>query len=243
MEYVNLVVLILIAIGVFFRDYILSYAKKKGENLATKEDIAGITQQIETVTSDYKMNIEKLRASLQVVTSHVATVRDYQREAMIDFYDKALLLLLDKLQTNFGDFPYDDGKTLWDYQEATKSLFTGLYVSYHRLLLFSEPGSEYLHAAAELLTDVFLIGQSFRSKFSKLKSAILDEWIAHKSDDHAKYSSAVDKTNEAARTYNTEMGPLHQQAMDRFSNYVKALNRYLLKEYGATIPTFLSPST
>ena len=37
-------------LGLFVRDFLPSYARKKGENLATKEDIAKITELQEEVT-------------------------------------------------------------------------------------------------------------------------------------------------------------------------------------------------
>lgn len=45
--------------------YFQSYAKKKGEDLATKEDIAGITKEIESVKDSYNKSLEKHKIELQ----------------------------------------------------------------------------------------------------------------------------------------------------------------------------------
>ena len=42
-----------------------SYAKKKGEDLATKEDIAEITKKIESVKDNYNKSLEKHKIELQ----------------------------------------------------------------------------------------------------------------------------------------------------------------------------------
>jgi hypothetical protein len=39
-------------LGFILRGYVASYASEKGRNLATKEDVAQITSQVESVNSD-----------------------------------------------------------------------------------------------------------------------------------------------------------------------------------------------
>ncbi|EOW0803616.1 hypothetical protein ACN2MB_004657 [Vibrio parahaemolyticus] len=59
-------ILILLALGCMFifRKYLLSYANEKGKNLATKEDIEGITKKIEGVKHEYAIQLESTKASL-----------------------------------------------------------------------------------------------------------------------------------------------------------------------------------
>lgn len=45
--------------------YLPSYMKRKGENLATKEDISAITRRMESVKHDYAAALEELKASLR----------------------------------------------------------------------------------------------------------------------------------------------------------------------------------
>jgi hypothetical protein len=45
--------------------FVGTYLKKKGENLATKEDIEGLTRQIESVKTDYAQQLESFKAQLQ----------------------------------------------------------------------------------------------------------------------------------------------------------------------------------
>jgi hypothetical protein len=50
-----------LSIGVLFlRKYLPSYLSKKGENLATKEDIAAITHEVEKVRSEYAERLENI---------------------------------------------------------------------------------------------------------------------------------------------------------------------------------------
>ena len=57
-----LLILIAAGVGAFFG----SYLKKKGENLATKEDIGGITKKIEAIRSEYNAQLESHKASLEL---------------------------------------------------------------------------------------------------------------------------------------------------------------------------------
>ena len=57
-------ILILIAAGV--GAFLGSYLKKKGENLATKEDIGRITKKIEAIRLEYRAQLESHKASLEL---------------------------------------------------------------------------------------------------------------------------------------------------------------------------------
>lgn len=50
--------------GLWLKSYLPTYFSKKAENLATKEDIADITDKVEGVKSQYQSQIETLRAKL-----------------------------------------------------------------------------------------------------------------------------------------------------------------------------------
>ena len=58
--------LALLALGLLLRRFLPSYFAKKGENLATKEDIAAITHEIEQVRVHYAGQLEAIKASLDI---------------------------------------------------------------------------------------------------------------------------------------------------------------------------------
>jgi len=60
----NIVILISIAGIYIFKDYLFSYSSEKGKNLATKEDIKEITREIESVKSEYLVELEKFKVEL-----------------------------------------------------------------------------------------------------------------------------------------------------------------------------------
>ncbi len=67
MEIINIfdIILIIIAlIFLFLKKHLLSYFNEKGKNLATKEDIAQITEKIESVKTNYTTSLEKFKLEL-----------------------------------------------------------------------------------------------------------------------------------------------------------------------------------
>lgn len=238
MEYVNFGLLVLIA-GFFVKNFLAPYSGEKAKNLATKEDIGSITDRIESVKTDYARGIEQLRSSLQIASNQAISVQDSHRDALLAFFDTALVLLFDKLQTRFGDMPYDSGKSLWEYQVATNKLFTDLYLGYHRLLVFSKPGAPYLHAAHALLTTTFSMAADFRSRISDLKRAIVEEELAHTAGDRTAYAAAADKTDKAGERFAAAIGPPRIQALAEFGTYMKALNEHLHADFAGPLPNLL----
>lgn len=59
MEFVILIVGVIA--GIVLTHYLPGYARKKGENLATKEDISEITGKVESICSDYALLLEEVR--------------------------------------------------------------------------------------------------------------------------------------------------------------------------------------
>jgi len=55
---VNWISIVLIGIIVLFASFLGSYIRRKGQNLATKEDISKITNRIEGIRADYAKKIE-----------------------------------------------------------------------------------------------------------------------------------------------------------------------------------------
>jgi hypothetical protein len=57
--------IVLIVGGLLLRNYLSTYFQEKGKNLATKEDIGVITDEVERVRSQYVSDLERLKADLR----------------------------------------------------------------------------------------------------------------------------------------------------------------------------------
>lgn len=61
-----LVLLGLIIFSMFIKNYLPSYLSEKAKNLATKEDVGNITEQVESIKRQHAIEIEKIKTELDV---------------------------------------------------------------------------------------------------------------------------------------------------------------------------------
>ncbi|MBE7689053.1 hypothetical protein F6A46_12560 [Tenacibaculum finnmarkense genomovar ulcerans] len=64
---IQILVEIIILLSTLYLIFFKNYFKKKGENLATKEDIGDITQKVESVKIEYQKNLEEIKSQLNIV--------------------------------------------------------------------------------------------------------------------------------------------------------------------------------
>lgn len=74
-------------IALFAKSYFPNYVSEKAKNLATKEDIACITNQIEGVKSSYAHSLEKIKSEYQVKSALKQAFQSKCLEAMIAVND------------------------------------------------------------------------------------------------------------------------------------------------------------
>ena len=81
-----------IGIGVIFgagivylivKTFIPSYLSEKGKNLATKEDIATITDKVESVKTDYAKVLEEIRSNNQLKLSEIEREKNIRKEVYL----------------------------------------------------------------------------------------------------------------------------------------------------------------
>ncbi|MGY5832878.1 hypothetical protein ACXHQJ_22850 [Vibrio vulnificus] len=134
-----------------------SYLKKKGENLATKEDIEVITSKIEAIKAEFDLKNEFYKS--------------YEKEKnteLLGFYDKVTEFRYEYLAVNIGNFPMDDGKSLFDFQQRFHLQVVEVLKQYQRLVVYLEQDSNLL-SVAEILTNIVLkTDKVMRAKFPPL---------------------------------------------------------------------------
>ena len=64
----QLVTLTVIGCLLLFKKYLFYYSTEKGKNLATKEDIEGITRKVESTKNEYVAEIERLKVELALLS-------------------------------------------------------------------------------------------------------------------------------------------------------------------------------
>lgn len=71
------------AVYLLLKSFLPSYLSEKGKNLATKEDVASITDKVESVKTDYTKIIEELRTNNQLKLAEIERQRNIKKEVYL----------------------------------------------------------------------------------------------------------------------------------------------------------------
>lgn len=114
----DVITLLAIPLGMWWaRNFVSTYMKEKARNLATKQGIAKITEQIHRVRSTHIAELQKLKSSLEVAAGDRSAFAEGQRDALISFFENSMLLI-EMLNRSLGERPIDK-VPLWS---GTRSL-------------------------------------------------------------------------------------------------------------------------
>ena len=208
----------------FSRHYLSSYLSKKGENLATKEDLGQITEEVEAIRSQHATEIEKLRGDISVAASTRSSLEVAKREQLLAFLDSASELLFERLQESAGDFPIDGGRSLHEHQCSTLETFHRLFRHYHRLLAYLPPGT-LVDTMASVVKHAAEARKAFRHHWGSVKLAMIAE-VEHIGTDS--YRDHVARSNTAAEEYANAVSPSMSEMQKAFVQYIGELRSYLL---------------
>jgi hypothetical protein len=144
-----LLTLIAFGVGLFIKDYFPSYFSKKGENLATKEDIEDITKKIEGIKSSYSIELEKIKTELlwesktreqaHKVAEYMSLARSLKEDSSEENYRKANTLSWE-LSMWLPDNVYELMKKAMVNQNENENEFSVL-ISVRKILLGSKSGN------------------------------------------------------------------------------------------------------
>lgn len=231
LNFVSIILLIVgYLVGLLTKNYLPTYVSEKAKNLATKEDIEGITNKIEGVKSQYIAQIEQLKSDLALALANESKLQEKRRESLINFFEDCLILLNDKLPTNPGSFTVEEANALFEHQRSVEKLFTQINADYYRVLVYFEAKGKVVEAAGELAKAAWLAGRFYRSNFGPVKTSIIQEMYAIKSQ---KYIGEVaEASDEALRNFNREFEPLLGDMSAAFNEYMSVLNDSFISKDG-----------
>lgn len=231
-QYVVLAVQVLIGLGtvaaaLLLRHYLPAYIAKKGENVATKEDIGEITDRLERVRTGYLAQIEELKASLQGNLQVQQGFRTERDMALLRFYDAAIVFMYNSLAVNFGEFPMDGGRALFEHDQQFRQRVTELLLLYQRLVLYFDHDDELRSLAEQTLLHGLNARKVHKKHYSGIKLTQVEEDSAFQSGDRPRIDAAVKASNEANGTYWSAMRPIVESFRASMQGYLTVLNKHL----------------
>jgi hypothetical protein len=224
--------LLLLLIGFVARGYFGAYVSEKGRNLATKEDVAAITTEIERVRAEIHGQQEL----------HTAHLREQQNH-LLAFHDVAIEVVHERYAVNFGDLPMDEGRALFEFQSAFRANIVALLRSYQRLVLFLPSDSDLLTYAQRIVNAAVKSQGAFDSTFGKVKVAMVKEQQCYAAGDKDAYRDAVKKADDANRSYHSVMRTHIETFQRALEGYIEALNRFLSTHARTTSRTWTPPAS
>lgn len=210
-------------LGAFFG----SYSKAKGKNLATKEDVEEITEKIESIKTSHTKEIEKFKSEVLFEKDQKKQYSDRKEELLIKYYDQVTEFRYEFLAVNFGDFPNDEGKSLYEYQANFNRSVTEIMKCYQRLVVYITPGSPILYHAEQLVYSVLDAREVLKKRFGAIKHSSIKEREAFLSGVPEKIDTAIDATNEANKIFWDDMKLTTDTFKDYYQKFIADLNEYV----------------
>ena len=130
--------------------YIITYFKEKGKNLATKEDIGKITEEIKSVESQFINETEKLKNKLAILANVQTDITSMERQAIIEI-NKSLFMWIDSV-LNIPNI--NSSNQIDDYINTQNQLYKNVQQDEIVLRLFVK--SDNIHNILHKITSVFL---------------------------------------------------------------------------------------
>lgn len=207
--------------------FLKSYLSEKGKNLATKQDIKSITNEIEDVKVQYTESMEKLKSYIQIGVGNQYMVQEKTNEILIKFFEDCMLLHDEKLTINLGDFPMDNGESLTEYWNSTGTQFLKVFSDYYKLLIYLEEDNSIVKVAKTIFEDIQQIYKIFKDDFFYLKLHMVSMNEAGIAGDEEVFYKLAAENKERYEKYVGKIGSLNESVKSNLETYVLILNEYL----------------
>ncbi|MFC1587573.1 hypothetical protein ACFL54_04610 [Planctomycetota bacterium] len=137
MEYLDTVIFICLGLYVL---YIQSYIKKKGKNLATKEDIAEITR-----------ISEGIKSSFSLFADNKNRLSENEYKAIVEFYEDSTNLLMNFVYFDIMNYDLeDDEKDIKARCKILLDMILKMSMSFSKIILYSGVNTEINNAATKI---------------------------------------------------------------------------------------------
>jgi len=94
----------LLLIGAVYLAFFKSYLTEKGKSAALKEDLQGLTREVESVKNEFKREQVILKADLQRILDNEISYRNEERNALINYHGIINEWIYSILEVGFGNY-------------------------------------------------------------------------------------------------------------------------------------------
>lgn len=235
METILIIISIIIAFiaGLFAKNFFPEYLKEKGKNIATKEDIGSITEEIKSAEAKYLAEFEKVKSQLQVNVDYKKRLNKSADLSITNFFENCLILSNEKLNYKLSQMP-SNLEHIEEYEKSVKSLFTKLILDHYRMLIYiklDKENEEILMFSSNIVEVGMDIKNSFNSEFYNVKSAFREFIEAYNAvpKNETLTDGLLEKLFNSIKQYEKIMNPKIYEFNKQFSLLHGAINDYFTK--------------
>ncbi len=230
------------------KEFLLSYLKEKGRNLARKEDIEEITKKIESVKAQYTESIEKLKADLSIRNEQQLRIIEKRNGSLLKLYEDCCKLISEKIHpayfltkqyqtlssvqisnenfslkllSNLINYPIN-------YQRSTGRLLIKIISSGSKVFLFypsNNPNDLVITSIIKLMESTYNFQQNFNNEFPKLMCSFNNIILPYLTKKHFN-SIDFEIINNSINDYIKKMEPNIDAISKAVGQYSAALHIY-----------------
>lgn len=203
-----------------------SYAKKKGENLATKEDIDSITNKIESVKLEYQKELKAFERSvinkLELETKHFdSSVTD-----LLKFYDETTELHVKYLCDAFLwiHLPRHEIEAIVETHSHFRNSLLEAMKAFQRLPLYFENNSEMMSLAKQLYRLLVKFERILNDHFGEILTCAMN---STNEDINKTNKERVQDYLNANKAYSDETKPHLEKFASVYGEFIWCVSDYL----------------
>lgn len=212
--------------------YIISYYKEKGKNLATKEDIGKITQEIKSVESFFNNNTEILKATLNLQTNIETGLVSEKRSVIAELHAslqkwRYAIVCPDLMRFDNNDICYrnlEEIDNLYSDVLAKRAIFK-IYIDDEKLRFLIDIVNEKGIECMRLTINIFVHMINFNNERERLKACDKNEEIDTLLKENFKVGSEFHQEQiEAAEVLSNAIEEFEDQCRKYITEYAKSIH-------------------
>jgi hypothetical protein len=224
----GLVIQILILIAAVYLAFFKSYLTEKGKSAALKEDLEGLTREVESVKDEFTREQEILKTDLQRILTNDISYRNEERIALINYHGIINEWVYSILEVGFGDYNKSNIDQLIEVRQRIASFYSKAGIAKARIELLVED-KELVNAARNLYTATLGFHLWTSMEFFRLlqnsesQKSLTDRFLI--------VIKNLEANREIAEEMSKQEDKLRAEAKALFDNYMENRNKENAKLY------------
>jgi len=219
---------ILLLIAAVYLAFFKSYLTEKGKSAALKEDLQGLTREVESVKNEFTREQEILKTDLQRILNNEISYRNEERNALINYHGIINEWLYSILEVGFGNYNKSNVDQLIEVRQRNASYYSKAGIAKAKIELLVEE-RELVKAAGELYAAALDFHHWTDMEFFKLQQN--SESQKSLTDRFLIVIKNLDANREIAEDIAKQEEQLRKDAKDLFDNYIANRNKENAKVY------------